>query len=281
MTNQNTSFIGSWLVSEYVYTPNGEYVGVIHQRRQLIPNGDVIRVIQISEPVEVADEISEGAKSVVEIMNKRIGEFIFDLKLVGRARHYLGQDVIGGGFSWRDGVLTARGLWPRFGYNFTSFSILLNPNRQVTGGKFFNANEEVATIVGVAVPEDEGCPEMTSGEISGSYHGERFSILPDGDLFETTTLESGGLLSDLQKQAPALHQKEKKYGPLLEVEAVTAPGETVSLLEVKDSATDTIAGLAKWFRDEKLQHVQVYVLTEDDRPQTIKSGQLSSVGGRS
>ncbi|NJN79464.1 MAG: hypothetical protein HC797_02800, partial [Anaerolineales bacterium] len=45
-----TAFIGNWLVSEYVYTPTGEYVGVIHQRRQLIPNDDVIRVIQISEP---------------------------------------------------------------------------------------------------------------------------------------------------------------------------------------------------------------------------------------
>ncbi len=281
MTNQNTSFIGSWLVSEYVYTPAGEYVGVIRQRRQLIPNGDVIRVIQISEPVEAANEISEDAKAVVEIMNQRVGEFVFDLKLVGKSRQYLGEDVIGGGFSWRDGVLTARGLWPRFGYNFTSFSILLNPTRQVTGGKFFIANQEAATIVGVAVPENDGYPEMIDRKISGKYQGERFSISPNGDLLETTTLESDSLLSDLHEQAPALHMKEKKYGPLLEVEAVTAPGETVSLLEVRDYATDTIAGLAKWFRDEKLHRVQVYILTADGRPQTVNRGQRSAVGGRS
>jgi len=76
----NTSFIGSWLVSEYVYTPAGEYVGVIHQRRQLIPKDDVIRVIQYCEPVKVTTELSQNAKDVLEIMNKRVGEFVFDLK---------------------------------------------------------------------------------------------------------------------------------------------------------------------------------------------------------
>jgi len=147
-----SSFIGSWLVSEYLYTPAGEFAGIIHQRRLLQPQGDVIRVIQHCEPVIVANGISEQAQATINIMNKRVGEFVFDLKLVGKARHYLGEDVIGGGFSWRDGVLTAKGLWTRFGYNFTSFSMLLNPKRQVTGGKFFIANEEVATIVGLAVP---------------------------------------------------------------------------------------------------------------------------------
>ena len=91
------SFLGDWLVSEYVYTPAGEYAGVIHQRRKLQPQGDVIRVIQICEPVKVAEGISEQAKSVVEIMNKRVGEFVFDLKVVGKARHYLGEDVVGVG----------------------------------------------------------------------------------------------------------------------------------------------------------------------------------------
>ncbi|MFN3492343.1 MAG: hypothetical protein ACK40V_09010, partial [Anaerolineales bacterium] len=242
--NTKISFIGSWLVSEYVYTPAGEYVGVIHQRRQLIPKDDVVRVVQHCEPVKVTTELSQNAKDTLEIMNKRVGEFIFDLKLVGKARHYLGEDVIGGGFSWRDGVLTARGLWPRFGYNFTSFSILLNPTRQVTGGKFFIANQEVATIVGVAVPENEGYPEMIDAKISGNYKGERYSISPDGELLESTILESGSLLSDLKEQAPSLQMREKNYGPLLEIEAVASPGLTVSLLEVRDYASNTIAGIA-------------------------------------
>jgi len=101
------SFVGDWLVSEYLYTPAGEFAGIIRQRRQLQPQGDVIRVVQICESMIVADDISNDAKKVVDVMNKRVGEFVFDLKLVGKARHYLGDDVIGGGFSWRDGVLTA------------------------------------------------------------------------------------------------------------------------------------------------------------------------------
>lgn len=257
MKEERNAFLGDWLVSEYVYTPAGEYAGVIHQRRKLQPQGDVIRVIQICEPVKAADGISEQAKSVVDIMNERVGEFVFDLKLVGKARHYLGEDVIGGGFSWEDGVLTARGLWTRFGYNFTSFSILLNPNRQVTGGKFFVANEEIATIVGVAVPENEGYPEMTDGEISGKYQGERHTISPDGTLLETQTLESASLLAVLREQAPAL---QKTYGALTELEGVTAPGETISAMEVNDQTSGSIAGIWKKFRDEKLYQVDMYVL---------------------
>lgn len=251
------SFLGDWLVSEYVYTPAGEYAGVIHQRRRLQPQGDVIRVIQICEPVKAAEGISERAREVVEIMNKRAGEFVFDLKLVGRARHYLGEDVVGGGFSWKDGVLTARGMWTRFGYNFTSFSMLLSPNRQVTGGKFFVANEEIATIVGVAVPENEGYPEMTDGEISGKYRGERHTISPDGELLETTSIKANEFTFE---EKDGFRGREKQYGPLLEIEAVTAPGVSVSLLEVRDYASNSIAGLAKWFQDEKLSHVHVYFL---------------------
>lgn len=272
--NTQPSFIGSWLVSEYLYTPAGEYAGVIHQRRQLQPQGDVIRVVQICEPVKAAEGISERAREVVEVMNKRVGEFVFDLKLVGKARHYLGGDVVGGGFSWKDGVLTARGLWTRFGYNFTSFSILLNPERQVTGGKFFTANEEVATIVGVAAPENQGYPEMIDGTISGNHQGERHTISPDGELLETENLESASLLVRLQEQAPAL---QKKYGALTELEAVTAPGETVSAIEIADLASGSMAGIWKTFRDEKLSKVDVYLLTADRRRTTALNGGLRSV----
>jgi len=251
------SFLGDWLVSEYLYTPAGEYAGVIHQRRKLQPQGDVIRVIQICEPVKVADGISAKAKEVVEIMNQRVGEFIFDLKLVGRARHYLGEDVVGGGFSWKNGVLTARGMWTRFGYNFTSFSILLNPNRQVTGGKFFVANEEVAAIVGVAVPEEEGFPELQSSAPGGNYRGERYLISPDGELLETLEITADDItFIDTEN----MHGREKQYGALREIEAVTAPGETVSWMEVNDESTGMVAGLCKWNRDEKLHHVHVYFL---------------------
>lgn len=251
------SFLGDWLVSEYVYTPAGEYAGVIHQRRRLQPQGDVIRVIQISEPIKAAHSQSEQAKEVVDVMNKRAGEFVFDLKVVGKARHYLGEDVVGGGFSWKDGVLTARGMWTRFGCNFTSFSILLNLRRQVTGGKFFVANEEIATIVGAAVPEEEGFPVLEPIQPIGNYRGERHLISPEGELLETIAITANDVTFN---ETEGMRGCQKQYGALREIEAVTAPGETVSWLEVNDEATGMVAGLCKWTRDEKLHHVHVYFL---------------------
>ena len=253
------SFVGDWLVSEYVYTPAGEFAGVIHQRRQLKPKDDVIRVIQHCEPVIPAGYVTAQAQMTIDTMNKRVGEFVFDLKLVGKARHYLGEDVIGGGFSWKDGVLTAKGMWTRFPYNFTSFSILLNPNRQVTGGKFFRANEEIATIVGLAVPEDEGYPEFVDGEMAENYNGERYTISPDGELLETTGVTTNEFtFSDKE----GVRGNEKQYGALREMEMVTAPGETTSAIEVTDHASGSIAGIWKRFKDEKLSQVNVYLLKQ-------------------
>jgi len=251
------SFVGDWLVSEYVYTPAGEFAGVIHQRRQLESKDDVIRVVQHCEPVIVADNVSAQAQATIGIMNKRVGEFVFDLKIDGRARHYLGEDVIGGGFSWRDGVLTAKGLWPNFGYNFTSFSMLIYPNRQVTGGKFFNANEEVATIVGLATPEDEGYPVFEDGTISGTYQGKRYSISADGDEVEGIDIDASALTFS---EKEGFQGNEKQYGALREVEAVTAPGQTISGIEIVDHASRSIAGIWKKYKDEKLNQVDIYFL---------------------
>ena len=255
-----SSFIGNWLVSEYLYTPSGEFVGIIHQQRKLQPADDSIRVIQITEPVQLTDSVSSNGKETAALMDKRAGGSIFDLKLVGRSRQYLGPDVIGGGFSWQDGILTARGIWPNFGYNFTSFSMLLNPRRQVTGGKFYTANQEVATIVGLAVPEEEGYPEFVDGERSNNFRGERSAISPDGELVETKILESETLLPEIQKQT---HVIQKQYGALREIEMGTAPGETISAIEVTDHASGIIAGIWKRFRDEKLKQVDVYLLRTD------------------
>lgn len=262
MSEQKNSFSGDWLVSEYLYTPAGEFVGLIHQRRQVQPNGELTRVIQITEKVQVADSISDEAKALANIMDERSGASIFDLKLVGKARHYLGEDVIGGGFSWKDGVLTAKGLWTRFGYNFTSFSILLNPRRQVTGGRYYKANQEIAVIVGVAVPEDEGFPEMSAGALAKEYRGERFSISPDGELLETTPITTN---EHTFTDKEGMRGNEKHYGALRELEMVTAPGETISAIEVVDHASGSIAGIWKKFRDEKLNQVDVYVLKANER----------------
>lgn len=255
-------FLGDWLVSEYCYTPAGEYVGVVRQRRCLQPlAAGVIRVTQICAPLETADGLTAQAQAVADALNRRVGAFVFDLQPAGQARRYLGPDVLGSGFAWREGALTARGLWPRFGYNFTSFSLLLHPERQVTGGKFYVANRELATIVGAAAPEAQGYPQLAGvapTALHGTgYRGLRAVIAPDGRLVESVDDDYGRIAAAIAA-APG---REQWYGPLREVEAVTAPGETHSLLEIHDQAAGAIAGLGRRFRDEKLCAVEVYILT--------------------
>jgi hypothetical protein len=271
----SVGFLGDWLVSEYIYTPAGDYVGLVRQRRRLQPlDAGNIRVIQMCEPVETAAPLSAIGAQVAAVMNRRVGEFVFDLQLAGRARHYLGPDVIGGGFSWREGALTARGLWPRFGCNFTSFSILLHPERQVTGGKFFVANEEIATIVGTAVPEQQGYPVMDLTAVRqpvtaldhGRYRGCRTTISPDG---EPLTQEEMAHDSPFIQKINAAPGREKWYGPLREVEAVTAPGETLSLIEIHDPVSGAIAGMGRWFRAERLSHVDLYLLAANGRQRSL------------
>jgi len=256
--SQSASFLGAWLVSEYVYAPSGEYVGQVRQRRILQPQGETIRVIQHCAPVEPAETLSAETQKVIEIMNARIGEYVFELKMSGKARRYLGPDVLGGGFSWMEGVLTARGIWPRFGYNFTSFSILLTPRRQVTGGRFFIANQEAAVIVGAATPEDEGFPTLEPLALQDAQ-GQMFILSPNGNLLKTLPIRAADLAF---KEIPPLTGRVQRYGALREIETVSAPGETLSWLEVSDAQNGMAAGLRKRICDEKLHSVEVYFLNQ-------------------
>lgn len=250
------SFIGDWRVSEYLYTPAGEWVGVIHQRRLLRPQNDLIRVIQQCEPVQEATTLSAEAQTVVALMNQRVGEFVFDLQVRGRSRRYRGPDVVGGGFAWGDGILTARGMWPGFGCNFTSFSILLHPARQITGGKFFQAHTELATLVGLAVPATEDWP-VFAGEPPASYQGEKWRIAPDGTLLATEPYQTGGPVWPLGE---GLSGHEKQYGAMREWVGAAADGDTFSALAVADPATQSLVALTHTYRDEKLSQVEFYRL---------------------
>lgn len=142
-----SSLIGNWLVSEYIYNPDHTFAGINHQRRMLekLENGN-IRVTQICTPESALDLHPMGAFR---------GEWVFDLRVDGDTRHYLGPDVIGIGQMIEDGIMTGKGRWPRFGYDFTSFSILVTPDCQLTGGQFLDGEALVANIVGVAVAENE------------------------------------------------------------------------------------------------------------------------------
>ncbi len=141
-------FSGDWLINEYVYDPDGTFRGEVAQRRIVEPAGEGrLLVTQVCEPSpELADHP----------MAAFAGEWVFDLETVGDQRRYLGPDVVGIGTVWQPGALTGQGLWPRFGYEFESYSVLVAPDRQLTGGFFSLAGRSMADIVGVAVPEASG-----------------------------------------------------------------------------------------------------------------------------
>lgn len=264
------SFLGAWLVSEYVYNPNGALVGVVHQRRKLarLENGN-LRVWQWCEPCDFEHPLA-----------KREGEYVFELQVEGRARRYLGPDVIGNGLSWGEGVLTARGLWPRFGHNFTSFSVQTSAERQVTGGKFFNASEMVANIVGVAVADDGrgGRPSALTGptwahEISERWRGTMRTVDAGGKVIAERVAErrySGlGWVEGDDADAVRLTENGDRYlfssanltgiakrvGWMTEIEAFGAGGVSVEWMEVLDGVE--LISLRRWKRDEIIQQVEV------------------------
>ena len=137
-------FSGDWLVTEHVYDPDGTYRGLVAQRRRVEPVGHGrIRVVQHCEPSPELDGHPMAAFA---------GDWIFELEVDGTRRRYLGPDVMGAATEWQPGTMTGRGIWPRFGYEFESYSVLVAPDRQLTGGFFSLAGRSVADIVGVAVP---------------------------------------------------------------------------------------------------------------------------------
>lgn len=146
------TFEGSWLVSEYVFNPDGSFAGIIRQRRMLesIPNGR-IRVTQVCEPEERLSEHPMGAFS---------GRWEFELEAEEQLRRYLGPDVVGYGTEWSPGTMTGQGIWPRFGHTFESYAVLLAKQRQVTGGFFSLSGRSVADIVGAAVESADDWPEL-------------------------------------------------------------------------------------------------------------------------
>ena len=144
-TDDSDRFSGAWLVTEYVFDPGGAYRGTVTQRRRVEQEGESrFRVVQSCQPSPELDG---------HPMADFAGDWVFDMEIDGAQRRYLGPDVVGAGTEWQPGTMTGQGAWPRFGYEFESYSVLVAPDRQLTGGFFSLAGRSVADIVGVAVPE--------------------------------------------------------------------------------------------------------------------------------
>lgn len=146
--SEKDRFSGDWLITEYVYDPGGTYRGEVAQRRIVEQAGEGRLVV--TQQCQPSPELADHPMAAFA------GEWVFDLEIDGDQRRYLGPDVVGTGTEWQPGAMTGQGLWPRFGYEFESYSVLVAPDRQLTGGFFTLAGRSVADIVGVAVPEASG-----------------------------------------------------------------------------------------------------------------------------
>lgn len=182
-------FTGGWRVTEYVYAPEGAAAGMVRQRRILDGlEGGRTRVAQTCTP----EGLPPGHPC-----QRFAGTWMFDLErdLDGTVRRYVGPDVVGTGVAHGEFALTGRGLWPRFGYNFTSYSVL-SGQRQITGGVFSTARTPVAVIVGVAIPETAGeaqWPKLEGptwpGEVAMRWTGTLESFAPGGRLERRARIE--------------------------------------------------------------------------------------------
>lgn len=268
-------FLGAWLVTEYVYNANGRFAGKIQQRRELeqMQTG-TIRVTQHCYPEE---------RLTGHPMGRFTGIHVFDLRIDGRYRRYLGPAVIGTGIPWGDGVMTGSGVWPEFGHNFRSFGFLATPTRQLTGGKFFNATEMVANIVGVAMPETETerYPELTgtdfANELSSVWKGSYRTVSPRGELLqeencERRYTENGRWHDSIGEQDYFFDNQEriicrranetylgiaKQTGWMLEAELYEKNGRSLHMQEVVDSHGGHLVSLRRHYQDGNLQQVEV------------------------
>lgn len=269
------SFLGSWLVSEYVYNPDGSFAGINRQRRVLETlDNDRIRVTQTCDP---APELASHP------LGRFSGEWTFDLSVDGRVRRYHGPDVIGTGLTWSEGVMTGRGLWPKLGFNFTSFGILATPDRQLTGGKFHYAGQMQANIVGVAVNEAGAndypvFKDIRPEEISLSWRGTRRVFFADGSLdaestfsrrYQANTWSDADQVWKFDDHVDSGVQKvafgnavglSKRYGVMLEAELADGPETILEAMEVFDPVGKNLVGLRKWYSDHVLTKVDVIFL---------------------
>jgi hypothetical protein len=239
------TFLGAWLVSEYVYNPDGRFVGIIHQRRELaqLANGR-IRVTQHCQPSAALDG---------HPMARFTGVPVFELSTDGRYRRYHGPAVIGSGITWGAGAITGSGIWPTFGHNFRSFAVQPTANLQLTGGQFFNASEMVAHIAGIAIPAETAADyptlPLTYAPQTAVWMGTITTLLADGTLVEQQpsqrTYQSDlhwqedGAEWQMTNQNGRLHTHTahlqgfaKQVGPLREMELVNANGRMLQQMEL-------------------------------------------------
>ena len=163
-------FLGSFCVREFVFDGAGALMGEVNQERVLRSDkGGGMIVRQKCRP---CGALMAGP------MGRFKGEFVFSLRKEGYNRLYEGEDVVGFGREISPGFMVGEGVWPRFGWNFRSFSILVDKGLQLTGGTFYRGGEVCCEIIGVATPmeDKEKLPRSLLSFTVKDGEGEGFTL---------------------------------------------------------------------------------------------------------
>ena len=176
-------FLGAWDVSEFIYGAKGEFCGRVEQSRSLYEEKkkNHLRVSQTCRP---------SPALLGHPMESFAGTFEFSLIRQGRRRLYQGPDVEGSAWNWGEIFLRGEGVWPRFGYNFQSWSLALSDQKQMTGGIFYRGSAVAAVVVGfgtaAAAPHTDEGNELTMGTaIAGAI------VPPSIDLASGSDINAG------------------------------------------------------------------------------------------
>jgi hypothetical protein len=268
-------FINCWQVTEYWHSPDGTLAGVLHQTRDISRQEDgSLRVIQRCAP--------QGESSSLAALAEFSGEWVFDLRAEGAQRHYLGPDVVGRGVAYGDCII-GRGVWPRYGHNFVSFSVLLSANRQLTGGLFFHAHALVAAICGAATPTladeqpalggaDEPAALATHWRGTSQVYDAAGALLAQRAcqrIYQPHGFESWheGAAQPFAVSWAAASERDivggsgagvsRRYGPLRDTTLV-AHSRQIDVMDVLDAQTGTLVSVVQVY--EHLQPVQIEIV---------------------
>jgi len=294
------AFSGAWNVRETVFSPSGQRMGEVLQRRIIEPAADDrLRVWQKCEP-------DRALRAEGHPMADFGGEHVFTLSRHGAARRYHGPAVIGGAITIGEGAMMGRGVWPSFGWAFTSWSVLVAPDRQLTGGRFHRGGAPMATIVGVAAPENARDPrDQTRAK---GFSGQGASRAIDGDSAarlgqvrwpgecarrwkgNIRRVDSAGCVIDdepVWRRYASAHEWTgpelslafsergdalaldgtaagrtvrgfaRRFGWMVESEAVIGDDTILESIEVFDEARGHLVVLSRWLVDQTLQRAEV------------------------
>jgi hypothetical protein len=237
------AFAGAWNVRESVFD-GAQRCGVVAQQRRLIRDGaDRWQVIQDNTP---------DAALASHPMARFAGHHEFTLHKHGRRRHYLGPAVVGEGLDLGDGTMLGHGEWPMLGWRFTSWAFLVAPDRQLTGGRFWDKRTAVATIVGVAAPAP-AVPAELDGEVDApaGWAGTRRLLAPDG-----TPTDESRIQGWRPGTAPGGARESDELAGL----------HTITTLEVVDPSTRTWCAVRRFVRSRQLEAIEVLRLRPEGDP---------------